>query len=161
MAYGVIEYDSVGNPKCEICDKHFIRVLTHVRQKHDMDERTYKKIFGFDLKKGICSKESSELSRGKVMDNYDQCVSKNLLDGGKVTRYEDGDKGRTKDQVSEQTRLMLIARLKNDQMQKVLKESGKRLGDSGTGNAARWGKKNESNLILNFEDFSKLNEDKE
>lgn len=82
MGYGIIEYDENGLPKCEICGKHFKRVLTHVRQKHGITEREYKLQFGFDLKKGICSKESSDLSRKHVYDNYDQCISKNLIIGG-------------------------------------------------------------------------------
>jgi len=141
MSYGIIEYDSKGNPICEICKKSFKRVLTHVRQKHDMNEREYKIKFGFDLKKGICSKESSLLSREKVMDNYDKCIGKNLLKGGEVSRFKNGDKGRTKDQVSEQTRIALKKRLRTPEMQEALRKAGKKLGKSGLGNKSRWNKK--------------------
>ena len=67
MAYGILEYNEEGKPKCEICGKFFNRVISHVRQKHFLNEREYKKQFGFELKKGICSKESSEKSRIKTL----------------------------------------------------------------------------------------------
>ena len=107
--YGIIEYDELGNPMCEVCGNHYKRVVSHVRQKHDMNEREYKKAYGFDLKKGICSKESAMKSRIRVFENYDKVVEKNLIDKGKKSRFNDGHKGRTKDQVSEQT----LNRLKN------------------------------------------------
>lgn len=144
MAYGIIEYDDDGKPICEICGKSFKRVIAHVRQKHNMNEREYKKEFGFDLKKGICSKESSELSRDRAIFNYDKVIRKNLVEGGKVSRFQKGDPGRTKDMVSEQTRIMLKERLKTPKMQNVLKESGRRVGSSGLGNQVRWG--NSTNL---------------
>ena len=53
MSYGIIEYDDSGKPICEICKKSFNRVLSHVRQAHQMSEREYKLAFGFDLVKGI------------------------------------------------------------------------------------------------------------
>ena len=138
--YGIIEYDQDGNPICEICKKSFKRVLSHVRQIHEMNERDYKKEYGFDLKKGICSKESAEKSRLKALENYDTVIAQNLIKGGEKSRFVDGDKGRTKDQVSEQTRIMLRKRLKTPKMQAILKESGKKLGNSGLGNKARWNK---------------------
>ena len=108
MSYGAIEYNDSGQPKCEICGEHFNRVLSHVRQKHKMNEKKYKKSYGLDLHKGICSKESSEKSRASVVANYDNVVSNNLIKRGEPTRFKDGSKGRTKDKVSEQTRIMLI-----------------------------------------------------
>lgn len=110
MSYGIIEYNSDGQPKCEICGEHFERVAAHVRQKHDMSAREYKQTYGFDLSKGICSKESSAKSRDKNLENYDKVVGKNLIKKGESTRFKKGSKGRTKDQVSEQTRRMLIAK---------------------------------------------------
>jgi hypothetical protein len=140
MSYGVIEYDDNGNPICEICRKSYKRVISHVRQKHDMNEREYKIKFGFDLKKGICSKESSELSRERVMENYDKCIGDNLIKSGEKSRFKDGDKGRTKDKVSEQTRIRLRDRLKEPYMVEALKKSGKKVGESGLGNKKRWNK---------------------
>jgi hypothetical protein len=140
MAYGIIEYDVEGNPKCEICGEFFKRVVAHVRQKHNLNEKEYKLKFGFDLKKGICSKESSERTRIKTLSNYHKCVQKNLLLKGKKSRFKEGDPGRTKDKVSQQTKLRLRERLKEPYMIEAMKESGKRVGNSGLGNKKRWNK---------------------
>ena len=105
--YGIIEYNNEGQPKCEICGEHFNRVISHVRQKHQINEREYKITYGFDLKKGICSKESSEKSRTSTLNNYDKCINKNLIRGGEKSRFKEGSTGRTKDKVSEQTRIMV------------------------------------------------------
>lgn len=138
MAYGIIEYNEIGQPMCEICGKFYNRVLAHVRQKHDMNEREYKLQFGFDLKKGICSEESSERTRIKTLENYDKCVEVNLKQKGLKSRFTFGGTGRTKDMVSEQTRIMLKERLKKPEMIKKMKESGKIVGLSGLGNKKRW-----------------------
>lgn len=140
MAYGVIEYDDEGNPKCEICGKHYKRVISHTRQAHGVGEDEYKNRFGFDSKKGICSKESSEKTRLKTLSNYEKCINKNLLVKGIKTRKKKGDIGRTKDMVSEQTRLMLKDRLKQPYMIKAMKLSGSVVGKSGLGNIKRWKK---------------------
>lgn len=142
MAYGILEYNEEGKPKCEICGKFFNRVISHVRQKHFLNEREYKKQFGFDLKKGICSKESSEKSRIKTLDNYEKCINQNLKIKGFKNRFKIGDKGRTKDKVSEQTRIRLKERLKDSKMIESMRFSGFKLGKSGLGNLKRW--KNES-----------------
>jgi len=139
MAYGQIEYDDAGKPICEICDKSFNRVLSHVRQKHDMSEKEYKTLFGFDLHKGICSLESAEKSRLKALENYDLVIAQNLIGNGSKTRFVKGSKGRTKDKVSEQTRNALVERLKKPYMVEALKKNGSRLGKSGLGNKKRWG----------------------
>lgn len=140
MAYGIIEYDDEGKPICEICKKSFNRVISHVRQKHNITEKEYKNKFGFDSKKGICSKESSNISREKIFQNYDKCITKNLIINGEKSRYKKGDEGRTKEMVSEQTRMRLKKRLKDPNMITAMKKSGEMLGKSGMGNAVRWGK---------------------
>lgn len=140
MSYGVIEYDEDGLPKCEICNKHFKRVISHVRQKHSMNEREYKELFGFDVRKGICSKESSEKSRKRVYENYDKCITSNLIKSGAKSRFKIGSKGRTKDQVSAQTRTRLKERLKLPEMVEAMQKAGRELGKSGLGNLKRWKK---------------------
>jgi hypothetical protein len=141
MSYGVVEYDQSGKPICELCGRSFDRLMSHVRQVHGMTARAYKKKYGLDLKKGICSRSSSKKSRDRVRDNYDKVVGKNLIERGTSTRFESGsNKGRTKDMVSEETRIRLRNRLKSDPMTGILKELGRKLGKSGKGNAARWGK---------------------
>jgi hypothetical protein len=138
MAYGILEYNEEGKPKCEICGKFFNRVISHVRQKHFLNEKEYKKQFGFDLKRGICSKESSEKSRIKTLDNYEKCINQNLKIKGLKNRFKLGDKGRTKDKVSEQTRIRLKERLKDSKMIESMRLSGIKLGKSGLGNLKRW-----------------------
>lgn len=140
MAYGIIEYNEDGQPMCEICGGHFNRVIAHARQKHHISEREYKLQFGFNLKKGICSKESSQKSRERVFDNYDKCIGKNLQLLGEKTRFKVGSEGRTQDKVSEQTRLMLVDRAKNNMLPQKRKELGRTLGLSGLGNKKRWNK---------------------
>jgi len=106
--YGIIEYNSEGKPKCEICQKHFDRVVSHVRQVHGLNATEYKIEFGFDRKKGICSKTSAEKTRVKTIENYDKVISENLVIGGAKTRFKKGHKGRTIDKVSQQTMNRLI-----------------------------------------------------
>lgn len=138
MAYGVIEYNADGQPMCEICGKHFERVLAHARQKHHISEREYKLQFGFDLIKGICSKRSAEKTRIKTLQNYDKVIAINLTEKGKNSRFIEGSEGRRKEKVSAQTKLMLQERLKQPEMISKMKESGKRVGASGLGNKKRW-----------------------
>lgn len=140
MSYGIIEYDDEGKPICEICKKSFKRVLSHVRQKHFISEKEYKLTFGFDLGKGICSKESSEKSREAVYSNYDKCISKNLIASGNKTRFSEGYEGRIADKVQEQTRIRLKENLKKPKMIAAMIESGRRVGKSGLGNKMRWRK---------------------
>jgi hypothetical protein len=134
MAYGVIEYNEDGQPMCEICGNYFNRVIAHARQKHHISEKEYKLQFGFNLRKGICSKESSEKSRERVFENYEQCIGKNLELLGQKSRFKVGSEGRTKEKVSEQTRLMLVDRAKNNLTAETRKKIGKELGLSGLGN---------------------------
>lgn len=140
MAFGIIEYNSDGLPKCEICGAYFHRVISHARQKHDMNENEYKTKFGYDLKKGICSKESAERTRIKTLNNYDKCINKNLHIKGEKTRFKEGDKGRLKDKVSQQTKIRLKERLKESYMIEAMKKSGIKVGKSGLGNKTRWNK---------------------
>lgn len=136
--YGIIEYDNDGRPICEICRKSYNRVISHVRQKHSMTEREYKLYFGFELTKGICSKESAEKTRERTLANYDKCIGKNLIHCGESTRFIKNSQGRTADMVQEETRLKLLARLKEPQMIEAMRKSGQRVGKSGLGNKIRW-----------------------
>ena len=111
MSYGIIEYNEDGMPKCEICGNFYHRILPHARQKHDINEKEYKKAFGLDLKKGICSKESAERTRVKTLDNYEKCIGKNLIKNGINTRFYKGFEGRPKEKVSEQTLIRLKERM--------------------------------------------------
>ena len=139
MSYGIIEYNSDGQPKCEICGEFFNRVIAHARQKHSINEREYKLKFGLDLRKGVCSKKSHDLSSERALSNYDKCITKNLLNGGANSRFVKGSAGRTKDKVSEQTKIMLVKHMLEPNMQLHSKTNGEILGKSGSGNKKRWG----------------------
>jgi len=134
--YGQPEYNQEGLVKCEICGEYFARVSSHVRQKHEMTAKEYKIEFGFDVKKGLCSEDSSEKSREAVLSHPD--LIERLRANGEKHRFEPGHKGRTV--ISEQTRVRLKARLGEEYMVKAMSESGRRLGLSGIGNKVRWGK---------------------
>ena len=137
--YGQIQYDEDGKPMCEICGKYFHRVLSHARQKHEINEREYKKRFGLDLIVGICSKESAERTRIKTLENYDKCIAKNLIRDGEKTRFILGSEGRTIDKVSAQTMAALKERLKKISTPELLQRLGKDLGNYGFGNYTQWG----------------------
>jgi len=107
MAQGIIRYDRTGKPICEICGQAFSRVLNHAHQKHQISAVEYKRRFGLDLRKGICSQDSHMLSRKRVFENYSLCIASNLLGQGKKTRFNIGSQGRTKDKISPQTLLRL------------------------------------------------------
>lgn len=138
--YGVIEYNNEGKPKCEICGEHFDRVLSHVRMTHKMNERDYKTLFGFDISKGICSERSAQKTRLKTLKNYDTCIKNNLLKNGTNSRFKIGSKGRTRDQISEQSKIRLTEQLHNPKMVEAMITNGTNLGNSGLGNKARWNK---------------------
>lgn len=109
---GVIRYDANGLPICEICDKSFHRVAAHVRQKHHMTAKEYKKKFGLDNIKGICSQESHDKSSDRVFENFNKCVGDNLIKEGTTTRFKKGCQGRTGDMVSTQTYIRLCEQAK-------------------------------------------------
>ena len=62
---------------------------------------------------GILSEESRELARKRAYENYDVVIVENLLKKGKKTRFKKGSQGRVKEKVSEQTRRVLVERIKN------------------------------------------------
>jgi hypothetical protein len=66
--------------------------------------------FGYDVKKGITSDKTKEIARERVLENKDLCIDKNLILGGKETRYKKGQKGLGKYKRSLQTQ----ERLKNN-----------------------------------------------
>lgn len=137
---GEVSYDTQGKPICHICGNSFHRILCHVRQKHNLSARQYKKKFGLDLIKGVCSRESHDLASQRNKENFETVVGKNLLLGGIKTRFKKGCNGRTKDKVSLQTKRKLRERLLEEPMNSILKKQGKKVGESGLGNKVRWGK---------------------
>ena len=107
MAFGIIEYNDKGLVKCEICGLYFNRVGPHVSQKHGILAKDYKKKYGFDNIKGLCSKKSAAKTRKTTLANYATCVTANLLQNGEDTRFVPDFAGRTKDLVRHQTLIRL------------------------------------------------------
>jgi len=136
--YGRIFYDFEGKPICHICGRAFHRLLSHVRQKHNLTAKEYKKKFGLNIGNGIISNISKSKSQIAVFNNYNKVVEKNLIKNGKKTRFKIGDKGRTVDKMSEQERLRLKKFLNSEKMKKIRKDIGRKLGLSGKGNMVRW-----------------------
>lgn len=110
--YGEVSY-KYGKPVCHICGKYFDKLMTHVRQKHNMTAYEYKKEFGLDVTKGIVSERYKELKRQKVMEHYDLCIKQNLIKKGAGTRYQKGSPGRTRDKMSYQTKMRLVGGIKS------------------------------------------------
>lgn len=82
----LITYDNYGKPICEICAKSFDRLMTHVRQSHGMDSAQYRQKFGYCKSTTFSSKDSSALSRQRVLENRKLCIEGNLIHGGMKTR---------------------------------------------------------------------------
>jgi len=127
-----------GKPACHICGKSFHRLMSHVRQKHNMTALEYKKKFGLNTGRGITSNESSQKSREAVYSNPD--IIEALTENGKKTRFKLNSEGRTKDKVS----LQELNRLKSESGRNTTeqqRELCRQLGKSGLGNVVRWGLK--------------------
>lgn len=106
-AFGRVEHDAEGKPICHICGKSFHKLLAHVWQKHGMTAKEYKETFGLNTTCGIISDKTKKKLQRSVKKHYELVVIKNLIEGGKKTRFKKGSKGRTKDKLSEQERLRL------------------------------------------------------
>lgn len=137
--FGKIQYTKEGLVVCEECGKSFKRLMNHVVQKHEMSSLDYKKKHGLSKGIGILSEESKKKSSDAFNRNREKVIS-NILEGGKKTRYTEGNEGRTKDKLSEQERLRLIEHAKTNISHEKRKKLGKILGESGLGNKKRWGK---------------------
>ena len=122
---GVVKYDQAGNPVCEICGKSYARLMTHVRQKHDMTAYEYKKQFGLCTTKSVMNELSRKKSRLAALRNYDKVVTENLIEGGIQTRYEKGSKGRTRDMLCEQS--IIILKTRNLKITEKMMESGRKV----------------------------------
>jgi RNA polymerase sigma factor (sigma-70 family) len=136
MSYGVIEYNKDGYLKCEICGQYFNRLSNHLRFFHVISSSEYKEIYGLNRKQALWSKSAILAQREYLFANYAVCVGQNLFSKPNPYRYEKGCKGRTKDLVREQTKLMLLNQLSKIDMEKV-RELCRELGRSGLGNAKR------------------------
>lgn len=105
--YGKVVHTPDGRVVCHICGKAFTKLGAHVVQKHEMTSREYKEMYGLDVGKGLITDEHRMHLRGCVMRNYDKVVAQNLIECGDSTRFVAGGNGRTRDMMSEQTRIRL------------------------------------------------------
>ena len=127
-----------GKPVCHICGKAFHRLMSHVRQKHGMMAIEYKKEFDLNTSQGIISEESAKKSREAVFRHPE--IIEGLTANGVKSRFKKGCKGRTRDKVSLQELKRLKSLSGRTQTPEML-ENARKLGNSGLGNIARWGKK--------------------
>jgi len=134
MNRGIIQFNDENMPICPLCGKAFHRLIAHTRQAHKINAKVFKAAYGLDNKKGICSPESSNLSREAVKENG----TINNLKEGAANRFKPGSKGRTRDQVSQETRTRLRERLKQPKMIEAMRKAGSKVGLSGLGNKKRW-----------------------
>lgn len=141
MRRGKINFTEDNKPICPYCGLAFDRLASHTRQKHNISAAEFKKKWGLDMKKGICSPESSEKTRIQTLMYGRRVIFENLLKKGSKTRFQIGSKGRTRDQVSLETLERLKERLKLPEMKNAMKKSGYKLGKSGLGNKKRWNHK--------------------
>lgn len=85
--------------KCGICGRRYIKVCSHAWQVHGINEREYKKRFGFDVGRGLVPKEYRE-HKAKLV--YENGTINNLKKGEKY-RFKKGQKGIGKYERSPQT----------------------------------------------------------
>ena len=91
--------------QCEVCGDWFRQVGTHIRQRHNLTARDYRKIYGFDIKRGQLP---PDFKKSKAMQAIKCGGAKNLKLGEKF-RFRKGDNWLGNYERSEQTK----ARLKN------------------------------------------------
>lgn len=113
--YGEVIYDASGLLVCHLCGKGGFKALGHhVRQVHldvVQDMREYKEMFGLNVKRGILVEATRIRKAEKAWENE---TVLNLFNEKSVkARFSKGTKGRTRDQVSEQTRRMLVKRIQD------------------------------------------------
>ena len=75
--------------KCQICGKEFRQVGTHVVQVHKMTAREYRKMYGFDVKKGQLPKDYKELKAEQAIE----CGGYTNLKKGKKFWFKKGQDG--------------------------------------------------------------------
>jgi len=105
--YGEITYSPNGDCICPFCGKAFRKLGLHFYYAHDLTSRQAHKKAGWDQNAKATNPAYRELMRNKLQD---KCVTVNLIDKGKLTRFAPGSPGRTRDKVS----AMTLKRLKRN-----------------------------------------------
>lgn len=72
--------------KCQICGQEYKKVCSHAWSKHKIRARDYKRMFGFDVKRGLVSHEYKEHMRQLVFENG----TIDNLQAGAAHRYKRG-----------------------------------------------------------------------
>lgn len=136
---GEIQYTDDGMLICEICGEAYHKLGSHVFMTHKMRANEYKKKFGLNIGQGLISEVSRKLAQARNYENRDLVVGENLKKAGEATRFKKGSKGRTREKVSVQCYNKLKQNFKNFGMSyEEFIEAGRKLGESGLGNKARW-----------------------
>jgi hypothetical protein len=92
--------------ECQICHDYFRQVGSHVFLTHNITARKYRKIYGFDVKRGILPPDYRE-RKGKIA--RDNGTAENVVEAGKPFLFKKGQKGIGKYKRSRQT----MKRLRN------------------------------------------------
>jgi hypothetical protein len=101
--YIPVRYDTEWKVICELCDKSFNKLWSHLRMTHRMLTSDYRKQFWLDRCAKLMSEFSIDLARERNKENYELVVKENLIARWVKTRYKEGDKWRTLDKMSPQT----------------------------------------------------------
>lgn len=110
--YGIIETDTNGLIKCEICGLHFARVACHVNKVHGMSAKEYKIKFGFVRSAGLCSVKSREYTSENSKERYKAGEMQSFISNSTKGRFRKGGFGRTSHMISPQAKIQQTERMK-------------------------------------------------
>ena len=108
---GDITYAPNGDCICPFCGKAFRKLGLHFYYAHGLTSKQAHKKAGWDQN----ARASNETYRKLMQDKLQtKCVSYNLIERGKSTRYLPNSSGRTRDKISPMT----MKRLKNNKIKR-------------------------------------------
>lgn len=90
--------------ECELCEKLFVQLGTHVQSSHNMSAREYKKRFGLDVSKGLVPDWYHEEKSRETIENKSWA---HLPEVGKETRFKPGSTRAGRYERSEETKQRL------------------------------------------------------
>lgn len=98
--YGEITYTEEGDCICPFCGKAYRKLGGHFVQAHGLSSADAHKLAGWDRSAKATNVDYRNLMRRKLQT---KCVTVNLIQKGKRTRYTLGSAGRPKEKVSQMT----------------------------------------------------------